>query len=133
MMNALVNILAYTDQTMQQANTGSMIVSLIFAIIGIAANWMIFTKAGEAGWKAIIPILNLYVLFKIVYGNGLKFLLLFVPILNIILAFAYCIRLAQVFGKGTGFGVGLIFLGPIFEIILAFGDASYQGPYHGFL
>jgi hypothetical protein len=34
---------------------------------------------------------------------------------------------AQAFGKGTGFGLGLAFLGPIFYCILGFGDDQYQG------
>ena len=37
----------------------------------------------------------------------------------------YC--LAKVFGKETGFAVGLIFLTVIFEAILAFSDAKYLG------
>ena len=35
---------------------------------------------------------------------------------------------AKVFGKGAGFAIGLIFLNPIFLLILAFGSAQYQGP-----
>ena len=90
--------------------------------------WNIFTKAGEAGWKSLIPILNTYTMFKIVYGNGWKFLLLLVPILGEILAIVYLVRLGQVFGKGVGFILGLIFLAPIFIILLGFGKDQYQGP-----
>lgn len=35
---------------------------------------------------------------------------------------------AKSFGKGTGFALGLIFLAPIFWLILGFGDARYVGP-----
>jgi hypothetical protein len=28
--------------------------------------WKIFEKAGEAGWKSIIPIYNVYIMYKIV-------------------------------------------------------------------
>jgi hypothetical protein len=35
--------------------------------------------------------------------------------------------LARAFGKGSGFGIGLVFLPMIFYPILAFGDAKYQG------
>ncbi len=133
-MNELLNVLAYSaDQTVQQSSTFSILTSLVSGVISLVCCWVLFSKAGEAGWKAIIPIYNAYIEFKIVYGNGWKFLLLLVPILNIILAFGFCIRLAHAFGKSTAFGVGLIFLGPIFMIILAFGDATYQGPYHGFI
>ena len=52
------------------AAIGSMIgvysvIVLIIAILQIVANWKIFTKAGEAGWKSIIPIYNLVILFRI--------------------------------------------------------------------
>ena len=37
-------------------------------------------------------------------------------------------KLAKAFGKGFGFFLGLVFLNPIFKLILGFGDAQYQGP-----
>ena len=132
-MNNLVEILAYADQTAQQSNTFSVVFSLFSGVISIVALWMLFSKAGEAGWKALIPFYNGYIEFKIVYGNGWKFLLLLVPILNIILSIAFMIRLAHAYGKSTAFGIGLIFLSPIFMLILAFGDSTYEGPYNGFL
>lgn len=133
-MNELLNVLAYSaDSAVQQGNTFSLVASGVSGLISLVCMWMIFSKAGEAGWKCIIPIYNAYIEFKIVYGNGWKFLLLLVPILNIILAFGFMIRLAHAFGKSTAFGVGLIFLSPIFMIILAFSDSQYQGPYHGFI
>lgn len=51
----------------------------------------------------------------------------FIPIVN--LAWLNIpIDLAKSFGKGAGFGVGLLLLGFIFTPILALGDASYEGP-----
>ena len=107
---------------------GSSIGSLIAAILLIIAWWKVFEKAGEAGWKAIIPILDIYTLVKIADGNGWKFLLLCIPVVNIIYGIMLFSRLAKAFGKGTGFTLGLIFLSPIFMLILGFGDAQYQGP-----
>ena len=37
-------------------------------------------------------------------------------------------KLAKAFGKGFGFFLGLLFLTPVFKLILGFGDAQYQGP-----
>lgn len=112
---------------------GSLI-SLAFSVIFIIANWRLFERAGEDGWKSIIPILNVYTMFKIVYGSGWKFLLLFVPILGGVLGIAYYIRLAQAYGKSTGFGIGLLLLMPIFYLMLAFdNNAQYQGPCSSFL
>jgi hypothetical protein len=38
------------------------------------------------------------------------------------------IALAEKFGKGAGFGIGLAFLPFIFYPILGFGSATYVGP-----
>ena len=43
-----------------------MLINLAIAVVGIAGQWMIFTKAGKPGWAAIIPIYNLVVWLEIV-------------------------------------------------------------------
>ena len=46
---------------------GGMYLMIAFAwwLLQIIANWRIFTKAGEAGWKSIIPIYGDYISYKI--------------------------------------------------------------------
>lgn len=46
-----------------------LVVGIAVAVIGIIAGWKIFTKAGEKGWKILIPIYNLYLMYKIVGMN----------------------------------------------------------------
>jgi len=106
---------------------------LAFMILMIAACWKIFTKAGQPGWAAIIPIYNWYVLCKIVGRPGWWVILLLIPFINFIIGIILCIDLAKSFGKGVGFGIGLILLGIIFFPILGFGSAQYQGPAAGSL
>ena len=120
--------------------SGASSISVIFGIIALAVciflivcEWKLFKKAGKPGWAAIIPFYNLYVLFDIIYGKGIKFLLLLVPILNVIISVAVSIRTAQVYGKGTGLGVLNLFFPFIVLPILAFGDAQYKGPVDSFL
>ncbi len=98
------------------------------SILGIIAYWKVFVKAGQPGWKSLIPIYNIYILYKIAWGSGWKFLWMLVPLVNIVVAVIMSLKLARAFGKGTGFGVGLVLLQPIFMMILAFGDAQYTGP-----
>ena len=43
----------------------SSIITLTIGILSIIALWKIFVKAGEKGWKALIPFYNVYILFKI--------------------------------------------------------------------
>jgi uncharacterized protein DUF5684 len=104
---------------------------LAFMILMIAACWKIFTKAGQPGWAAIIPIYNWYILCKIVGRPGWWVILLLIPFINFIIGIILCIDLAKSFGKGVGFGIGLILLGVIFFPILGFGSAQYQGPSAG--
>src|SRR5215831_2615423 len=95
-------------------------------VLMVVAMWKIFSKAGQPGWAAIIPIYNLFVWCKIVGRPAwwIRLLLICFPIFYIIL----CIDLAKSFGKGVGFAVGLILLSIIFFPILGFGSATYQGP-----
>jgi len=106
----------------------TLVIELAIVVLLIVALWKIFGKAGEAGWKSIIPIYNTYILFKIVTGNGWKMLFMLIPLFNFVYGIMFCFKLAKAFGKGTGFGFGLLFLPNIFTLILGFGSASYVGP-----
>lgn len=107
--------------------TTAISISVVVSILFVIGMWKMFSKAGELGWASIIPIYNLYVLFKITWGKGAKFLLLLIPIYNIVVFIKTELKLARAFGKGTGFAVGLIFFSPIFYAILGFSDAQYLG------
>ena len=103
------------------------IISLVLCVFVLVCMWIIFRKAGKPGWAAIVPFYNLYVLFEITWGSGMRFLLLLIPIYNIILSIQTQVRLAKAFGKSGGFAAGLIFLPYIFIPLLAFGKETYQG------
>jgi hypothetical protein len=90
--------------------------------------WKIYVKAGKPGWAAIVPIYNVLVQLEIVGRPWWYLLLLLVPVVDIVIGIMILFDLAKVFGKGTGFGFGLLFLSFIFIPILAFGDAKYQAP-----
>jgi chromate transport protein ChrA len=97
-----------------------------FAVLMLAAVWKIFNKAGQGGWKALVPIYGTVVFLRIVERPGWWFLLLCIPVVNLFISLALCIDLARVFGKSSGYAAGLAFLTPIFLLMLAFGDAQYQ-------
>ncbi len=122
---------------MNQSSGGSAaagIVALVFLLIElgilvliVAGLWKVFTKAGQPGWAAIIPILNAYFLIKIAGKPGWWLILLFIPFVNLIVSIIVTIELARNFGKGAGFTVGLIFLPFIFYPILGFDNSTYSG------
>ena len=112
-------------------DAGSLVglfVALAFFVIFLTAVWKVYTKAGHPGWVMLIPIYNAYVMIKIVGRPGYWLLLSLIPIVNLVIGIIICFDLAKSFGKGTGFGMGLLFLGPIFYMILGLGDAEYVGP-----
>lgn len=108
--------------------TAITIIYLLIAVISIVTMWKIFTKAGKPGWASIVPIYNIYVLFEITWGKGIKFLLLLIPIVNIVIGIMTYSKLSKSFGKGMGFTLGLLFLFPIFMLLLAFDSSQYIGP-----
>lgn len=112
-----------------------LVVILAICVVQIIAMWKLFNKAGEKGWKSIVPIYNLVTLFKI---SGLSpwlilvFLATIIPFVGFIVVIALnavlAYKLAKSFGKDGGWAVGIYFLAPIFYMILAFGKSEYVGP-----
>lgn len=112
-------------------------VAIIFYILQVVAMWKIFEKAGEAGWKSLIPIYNLYTLLKLIRFNWwllLGLLIFIIPIIGWVIGAIYmfvlqviiCYRLSRSFGKELGYTIGLLLLAPIFYLILGFGSAKYK-------
>ena len=117
----------YTYSSPPTFNPLPTIISLVLCVFVLVCMWIVFRKAGKPGWAAIVPFYNLYVLFDITWGSGMRFLLLLIPIYNIILGIQTQVRLARAFGKSSGFAAGLVFLPYIFIPLLAFGKETYQG------
>ena len=111
--------------------------ALAILVLQIVANWKLFVKAGEKGWKAIIPFYNTAILFKISGMSPwlvLLYLGMLIPVVNFFVAIAFAvfalyqpINLAKGFKKSTGFTVGMIMLPFIFNLILGLGNSQYYG------
>ena len=129
----LPTLLAQVDSETQPAAPSPIVLicAVAIAILMIAAMWKVFSKAGQPGWAAIIPIFNIYIMCKIAGRPGWWVLLMFIPLVNFIIAIILSIDIAKSFGYGVGFGLGLAFLGLIFWPILGFGGATYVGPAAG--
>ena len=104
------------------------VVWLAVVVFYIFVGWKIFEKANQPGWAYIIPIYNMVVMLQIIGRPIWWIVLFFIPLVNVIVGIMCILDFAKSFGKGTGFAVGLLFLGFIFAPMLAFGDAKYQGP-----
>lgn len=103
------------------------IIGLVIVIFYLASMWRIFEKAGESGFLAIIPIVNIFFMVKIAGKPGWWIILLFIPFVNIIVAFLVIHGISQNFGHDIGMTLGLFFLGFIFYPVLAWGGSEYVG------
>ena len=116
------------------------IIILAIVVFMIIAQCKIFAKAGEAWWKALIPVYNTWVETKIaglawwwcpIYMgiaalSGVKELSLTVAFAILLIGFSYNRNIAIKFGKSNGFAV-LYTLLPIIGLpMLAFGSAKYD-------
>lgn len=106
---------------------GPFLIWLAAVIIVIAGVWKTFTKANQPGWAALIPIYNFYIMLRIGDNEWWWLLVLLVPILNLYAMYKIFAGVAGAFGRGIGFALGLWFLGIVFWPLLGFGDYSYQG------
>lgn len=99
---------------------------LVMIVAAIAGMWKVFEKAGQPGWAAIVPIYNMFVLLQIVNKPIWWIVLLLIPLINIVILIMVSIALAEKFGKGGGFAVGMVFLPFVFYPMLGFGDERFQ-------
>lgn len=117
---------------------GLMIFAIIvIAILQIVGMWKVYTKAGEKGWKAIIPFYNIAILYKI---SGMSPYLVFVyiglliPVINIFASIALAIislyqrvNLMKAFKASTGLTVAMLMVPFVTYLILGFGKSEYFG------
>ncbi len=128
---------------------------LMLAIVVVLAIglWKIFEKAGEEGWKSLIPIYNLVILLDIVgkprwwmlvmvlnvitavvkAGSGDEGLIVFIDFGANVASLGLTIwmfnMLSKSFGKSEGFTAGLVFFPFVTLPMLGFGKEQYLGPY----
>ena len=130
--------LGYYGSASTGSNTALTIIACIMGVVVIVALWKLFTKAGEPGWKALIPFYNVYLWLKLVWSKkaGIWMAIIF-PIAIVALMIIMAIATAgAVGGFTTGFltgdatsiltaGIGmLIAVIPIIGIAVAMGIMS---------
>lgn len=124
----------------------------IWTLLQVIAHWRLFEKSGQKGWKSLVPILSQYTAYKTAWGGRAFWLMMlftfagsalillspFYPqyampftvgvlvcaILTAVMNMVYFFKLSRAFGHGALFALGLIFLNPIFIIVLGLGKSQ---------
>ncbi|HWJ86156.1 MAG TPA: DUF5684 domain-containing protein [Cellulomonas sp.] len=122
-------LLVAAETTTTTTSTGPALIGGLIGYLIVSLGFMgIFAKAGEAGWQGFVPIWNTFVLLKISGKPLWWFVLLLIPIVNIVVLIFVYSGLSLAFGHGAGFTIGLFFFSIIFIYILWLGSSRYVGP-----
>lgn len=106
----------------------------LFAIFYSICMVSVYSKAGETGMTALVPIYNLYVLAQIGDKPGWMGLAAFFsglipvigPVIGMVFMFIISLGVARAFEKGIVFGFGLFLLPLVFYPVLAFSGRTYD-------
>ncbi len=130
----------------------ALVVALV--VLTEVSEWKIFKKAGEKGWKSLIPFYSIFISHHIVGMKHIWFVLeiaiwtfetiiaafiefpewfellffIFTTVFTLVNAVIHTSKMCDCFGKGTAFKLGMFFVPYIFPMILAFGSAEYKKP-----
>lgn len=132
----------------------AVILFLTYYAALVIAQYKLFQKAGEKGWKALIPFYNIFVSHHLIGMRHTWFILdiifwalevvlelvegtpLWVEetffsvaiIVTIISEILHIIRVCYCYSKTELFGFGMFLCPPLFSLILAFGKSEYHPP-----
>lgn len=85
-------------------SAGSVVTILLalgaISLLIIVAMWVVFTKAGQAGWKSLVPIYNIYILLLIAGVPGWWLILLLIPLVGLVFHLLAMLALAKNSAKG---------------------------------
>ena len=135
------------------ATTGVLAASAVAALIRYLMHAIgyskMYRKAGVAGWKAFIPVYDIYNNYKISWNGKLFFLAAALNIASTVLGFftegamalvsmaasigliymvvKQNVKMAKLFGKGAGTGIALMLFPGITSLILGLGKTEFQG------
>lgn len=131
----------WDDQAVASAILGIFavvwIVIVLVSVFITVCQWRIFTKAGQPGWKALIPFYSGWVFNQIIFGPKFGWLMFasliaFIPFVGSLAMIAWTVytyvKLANAYGKSGGFGAFMVFFPVIGLPMLAFGSSQYCGP-----
>ena len=76
-----------------------IIFGLAIQVVHFLGTWKLYKAAGEAPWKALVPVYNAIVLLKIIHRPKWWVLLLFLPVINLMIFMVFWIDTVKHFGK----------------------------------
>lgn len=129
----------------------SVLLNVGILLLNLIGLYRVCRKMGEPGWKGLIPIYNMYVLYERLWQRlyfwvylaatigmyvsaffttqtspVLRFASTALTVVLLVVKVRLYMNLAQAFGKGRLFAILTLFFEPICFAVLGFGSAVYQ-------
>lgn len=101
-------------------------------VIGlIAVEWILFERAGEPGWKVLVPFYGSFIMHKIAFGEDSKWywFLILVPGYSFYMQYSF----TRAYGYSNGMAILSVFFPTVLSIVMVLQDAPYGGPRTHFL
>jgi hypothetical protein len=102
--------------------------SLLVWLLAIAGFWKCFTKAGQPGWAALIPVYGTMVMAKAAGRPEMDGVLVLIPVVGFYIVVVLHIDFVERFGKGVIFAILAIIFPYVCWPMLGFGNARYSKP-----
>lgn len=106
------------------------LITLAILVVAVIAMWKLFAKAGEPGWKALVPIYNSWVFLRLGDQAGWWALVALIPFVNIIAVVFMAIAAYNIglkLGKEGWYVVLYVLVPIIWMLILAFDKSTWKG------
>lgn len=108
-----------------------LILLILWIVLTHVGLYKMFEKAGEAGWKALVPVYNKIVWLDIIGRPRWRYALLWVPIINIFVLVGMIIELVKSFEKWGFFDhVLAVVFTPFYFLYLGFSKSPDNKYFH---
>lgn len=113
--------------------SGILLFTIPIIILSVIGLWKLFKKAGQPGWKSIIPFYNYWTMIKITFGRArpLYFFGVLIPLIGLVFPIVTTFKFAKRFGASDAMAVLSFFVAPIAYLVMGFShNYQYQGADH---
>lgn len=102
-----------------------VLIALAAVVFYVICWWKLYAKAGRPGWAIFVPVYCWIELFNIMWGNGVYFLFMLIPGINVLVAILSIQKFSEAYGHGLGYTLGLVFFPFVYIPVLAFGRSKH--------
>ena len=107
---------------------GTLLLAAVLFALYVVPWCGVFHRAGKRWWVALVPVINVLVLLRVVGRPWWWLVLLVVPFVGVAVWVVICLDVAESFGHGLPYTIGLVFLPFVFAVLLWLGRNDYTGP-----